>query len=136
MSRGRNILPPKKFWTPAEIARLRELYPDAKTENLVAVFGRPVRSIYFAANKNGIRKSAAYLASPEACRLRRGDQVGAVSRFPAGHVPFNKGLRRPGWADGGDAVQAGRAQGHCCGEVVRAGHDPRRWRGLSADQGA
>jgi hypothetical protein len=32
--------------------------------------------------------------------LRRGDQVGAAFRFPKGHVPANKGLRRPGFAPG------------------------------------
>lgn len=48
----------------------------------------------------GVKKSAAYLASPEACRLRRGDNVGAAYRFTPGHVPANKGLRRPGWFRG------------------------------------
>jgi hypothetical protein len=45
-------------------------------------------------------KSEAYLASPAACRLRRGDNIGAPYRFTKGHVPANKGLRRPGWGPG------------------------------------
>jgi hypothetical protein len=32
--------------------------------------------------------------------LRRGDAVGARFRFQKGHVPANKGLRRPGWGPG------------------------------------
>jgi hypothetical protein len=48
----------------------------------------------------GLRKSVTYLAGPDACRLRRGDNVGAACRFLPGHVPANKGLRRPGWAPG------------------------------------
>jgi hypothetical protein len=40
------------------------------------------------------------MASPHACRLRRGDQVGKDFRYPPGHVPANKGLRRPGYAPG------------------------------------
>lgn len=48
----------------------------------------------------GLKKSEAYLASPAACRLRRGDNVGAAHRFAPGHVPANKGLRRPGWSRG------------------------------------
>jgi hypothetical protein len=48
----------------------------------------------------GLRKSAEYLASADACGLRRGNNVGATTRFGAGHVPANKGLRRPGYSPG------------------------------------
>jgi len=48
----------------------------------------------------GLRKSVEYLAGPEACRLRRGDNVGAGTRFRPGHVPVNKGTRRPGYSPG------------------------------------
>ncbi|WP_218117922.1 HNH endonuclease signature motif containing protein [Nitrosospira sp. Nl5] len=40
----------------------------------------------------GIRKSDAYLASPAACRLRRGDNVGSASRFKKGQSAWNKGI--------------------------------------------
>jgi len=62
--------------------------------------GRSVRGINSQAGLLGLRKTAAYLASPEACRLRRGDNVGAPYRFQKGHIPANKGLRRPGWHSG------------------------------------
>lgn len=61
---------------------------------------RSVSAIYGRAAALGLHKSAEYLTSPDACRLRRGDQVGASSRFLRGHVPANKGLRRPGWSPG------------------------------------
>lgn len=32
--------------------------------------------------------------------MQEGSTVGASGRYPKGHVPANKGLRRPGWASG------------------------------------
>lgn len=90
----------KRLWTAAEDAKMRALFPDTKTEDLARVIGRTYSSTCQRARKLGLKKSAAYLASPAACRLRRGDKVGAPYRFPKGHVPKNKGLRRPGWGPG------------------------------------
>src|SRR5690606_11112170 len=42
----------------------------------------------------GLKKSDEYLAGPHACRLRRGDNVGAAYRFKKGFTPWNKG--KPG----------------------------------------
>jgi len=58
--------------------------------------------VYGKAAELGLRKTAEYLASPEACRLRReGDMhPGKDFQFKPGHVPANKGLRRPGYAPG------------------------------------
>lgn len=90
----------KRLWNPEEDALMRALYPDMPTADLAARLGRPFESVYRRAWKLGLRKSAAYMASPAACRLRRGDNIGAPHRFPKGHVPANKGLRRPGWHRG------------------------------------
>lgn len=90
----------RRRWTAEEDARLRRLYPNTQTKRLARVFKRSTVRIYARANVLGLHKSAAYLASADACRLRRGDNVGAAYRFPKGHVPANKGLRRPGWAPG------------------------------------
>lgn len=101
MTRSRGILPPRRHWTLEDLALLCRLYPDTKTEELVPVFGRPIYSIYNAAKKAGVQKSVEYLASPAACRLRREASAASVAhRFKPGQVPFNKGLRRPGWAPG------------------------------------
>ena len=89
-----------RLWRPAEDAILRDLYPDLPTTAVAARLGRPVAAVYRHAHALGIPKSAAYRASPAACRLRRGDAVGAAFRFAPGRVPANKGLRRPGWSPG------------------------------------
>lgn len=90
----------RRPWTDVEIARLRQLYPDTPTHAIARELGRPLHHIYNRAQVLGLAKSEAYLASPHACRLRRGDNVGARYRYPKGHVPANKGLRRPGWYAG------------------------------------
>lgn len=85
-------------FTPADRALLRKLYPDTSAQDIAARTGWPVTTIYAAANRYGLKKSAAYLASPGAHRLD--GTVGWRHRFPKGHVPANKGLRRPGYAPG------------------------------------
>ena len=87
-------------WSAAELARLRRLYPNHPTADIATKLGRAVSAVYQRAQILGLHKSPKYLASPAACRLRRGDNVGSAHRFPKGHVPANKGLRRPGWHRG------------------------------------
>jgi hypothetical protein len=87
-------------WSREDDSLLRDLYPDTPTAAVARRLKRTVAAVYGRADKLGLNKSAAYLASPAACRLRRGDHVGARFRFRKGHVPANKGLRRPGWAPG------------------------------------
>jgi hypothetical protein len=90
----------RKVWTAKDIAVLRKRYPDTPTKALAAEMRRSVSGVYGMAGILGLGKSEQYLASPAACRLRRGDNVGAAHRFQQGHVPADKGLRRPGWAPG------------------------------------
>jgi hypothetical protein len=90
----------KRLWSEADDGRLRRAYPNMATPAIARRLRRSVASVYGRAWKLGLHKSAAYLASPAACRLRRGDRVGQRFRFQKGHVPFNKGLRRPGWGPG------------------------------------
>ncbi len=87
----------RRIWTAAEVAHLRATYADTLTATIALDLGRSVSKVYAKAADLGLRKSDAYLASPDACRLRRGDNVGIACRFQKGHVPANKGLRRPGW---------------------------------------
>jgi hypothetical protein len=90
----------RKRWRRADDALLRELYPHMRTSEVARRLGRTLAATYGHADKLGLAKSEAYLASPAACRLRRGDHVGAAFRFQKGHVPANKGLRRQGWSAG------------------------------------
>lgn len=87
-------------WTRAERKLLREYYAWIPTKEIAEDLGRGLTTVYQQAAKLGLVKSEEYLASPDACRLRRGDNVGAAHRYPKGHVPANKGLRRPGFAPG------------------------------------
>ncbi len=91
-----------RAWTESDLTRLRALYPCVSAGKLAATLGRPVASVYNAAHNLGLRKSQAYYESPESGRLRKGEtRPGCVgSQFPKGHVPANKGLRRPGWFAG------------------------------------
>lgn len=90
----------RRLWTAAEEAKLRKLYPDTPTCDLARLFICPLDKVYSKAKRLGLSKSAEFMASPHACRLRRGDNVGAAYRYPKGHVPANKGTRRPGWHAG------------------------------------
>lgn len=90
----------KRLWSEEDDALLRERYPHEPTASLAADLRRTISSVYQRAKNMGLKKSDEYLASPAACRLRRGDNVGAACRFQEGHVPANKGLRRPGYAPG------------------------------------
>lgn len=87
-----------KRWPKKAIAALKRRYPHEPTAALAADLGVTVTACYHKARNLGLKKAPEYLTSPSACRLRRGDKVGAASRFLPGHVPANKGLRRPGWA--------------------------------------
>lgn len=90
----------KRLWSKADEATMRRIYPHTRTALIARQLRRSYTAICARAELLGLRKSAAYLASPAACRLRRGDHVGAATRYPKGHVPANKGLRRPGWSPG------------------------------------
>lgn len=87
-------------WLTEDDALLRALYGDARTEEVARRLGRTVQSTYRRAQLLGLSKSAAYNASPASGRLQPGAGVGATHRFTTGHVPANKGLRRPGWTAG------------------------------------
>ena len=90
----------KRLWNAADTVLVVARYPHERTSTLARELRRSVRAVYGRASLLGLTKSAEYMASPDACRLRRGDKVGAAFRFKKGHVPANKGLRRPGWAPG------------------------------------
>lgn len=90
----------KRLWSRADDALLVRRYPHEPTARLAQELRRTPAATYARAGMLGLEKSEAYRASPDACRLRRGDPVGAQFRFTKGHVPANKGLRRPGWTAG------------------------------------
>ncbi len=111
----------RRPWLGWELDILRSAYPDNRTAELAKQLKRTVTSIYQRAALLELKKSEAYLASPDACRLRRGDHVGAAHRFLPGHVPENKGLRRPGWSPGRMAETQ-----------FKPGHRPHTWKPIGS----
>jgi hypothetical protein len=108
----------KRLWSAAEESLLIARYPHESTATLARELRRTVLAVYGKVALLGLRKSAEYLASPDACRLRRGDEVGKAYRFKKGHTPANKGTRRPGCAPGRMAETQFR-QGERSGRAAR-----------------
>lgn len=93
MTKSRGIRAPRTAWTEQQVDEIRRRYPHEKTDQIAADLGLPVARIYSKAAWMGLAKTPEYLASPDAQRLRRGDNVGAACRFQKGHVPANKGIK-------------------------------------------
>jgi len=137
-----------KPWSDAELTRLKREYPDISTAKLAASMGRSIYSVNGAAHKLGLKKSEKYLASPDACRLRCGDNPGIPYRFPPGHVPANKGVK--GWKAGGRSSETQfkkgrrsnswmpigseriRASGYRDRKVADTGYPPHDWKAVHA----
>lgn len=100
MTKSRGINRSRKVWNAEEDAVLVEFFPHVSTRIVAEAFECSESSVHQRAHRLGLRKTEKYLASPAACRLRRGDNIGKCYRFPKGHVPANKGLKRPGWSAG------------------------------------
>lgn len=115
----------RRPWAQDEVDLVREKYADRPTREIAAALWRCVGQVYQKAGALGLRKSAAFFASPESGILRRGEQrpEAIPHQFPKGHVPANKGLRRPGWAPGRmRETQFRRGQ--------RSGAAARNWRAV------
>lgn len=80
-----------EYWTPSELAYLREHYAETPNELLGRVLNRAPRNVAQKARKLGLSKSAQFLARQS-------------GRFEAGLVPWNKG--RPGTTGTQDACRA------------------------------
>lgn len=103
MTKSRRILPTRELWTAEQVAVLARLYSDTPTTEVAKQLGTSVSRTFAKADRLGLKKSAAYLASKAACRLRKGDTVGEQHRFKKGCTPWNKGMK--GVCFGGEATQ-------------------------------
>lgn len=110
----------KRYWTHDEEAALAAMYPIAPMPELIARFKREDKAIYSKAKSMGLKRSAEYLASEHACRLRKGDNVGAEHRFKPGNVAWNKGMK--GLQIGGQATRFPK------------GHKPHTWVPIGTEQ--
>lgn len=87
-------------WSARDIAILRRMYPDSYGKDIARKLGCAVSRVYAKAATLGLAKSAAFYARQHLNEGKRLNKVGCAHRFPKGHVPANKGLRRPGWHAG------------------------------------
>lgn len=85
----------RRYWTPAEDALLRAMYPHCHTADVAAWLKKSIPAAYNRAFATGLRKSADYLASDAACRVQRGRQHPAMiaSRIKPGTPAWNKGRK-------------------------------------------
>jgi len=92
----------RQIWTDAEVERLKARYADEPTAAIAAALGRSAGEVYRKAARLGLHKSEAFLRSPASGIFQKGQTrpEGVPHQFPKGHVPANKGLRRPGWSSG------------------------------------
>ncbi|VBL08698.1 HNH endonuclease [Burkholderia pseudomallei] len=81
----------KKAWSPEELEILKREYPCTHTPTLAKQFGRTPTSVYQKALNVGLRKSAEYMASPEAGRTD--GKRGGATRFKPGQAAWNKGIK-------------------------------------------
>lgn len=86
------------FWMPEHLATLRAMYPDHATADVARMLGRSIQAIHEKAGKQGLKKSAAFLAGDKSGRLRRGQQHPNIvaNHFKPGFMPWNTGLK--GWS--------------------------------------
>lgn len=80
-------------WTPEEIEKLKALYPNHATQDLVPIFNRSLHGINGAAFKLGIKKSEAHQEALREWRRQRylNDPAFKATQLRKGHTPWNKG---------------------------------------------
>jgi len=132
----------KNSWTKKELALLGKLYPNKTCAVVAEKIGRSMRSCYEMAHKQGIKKSAEFLASGKAGRL---DGVrGFKTRFKPGSVAWNKGMK--GLDIGGKETRFKKGQrphtwkpigaeritkdGYLQRKVTDTGYPPKDWVGV------
>lgn len=96
----------RRHWTKDEIRTLRRMYATTGTAEIAALVGFTKTSVYQKANKLGLFKSAAFLASQKSGRIQRGrsDPRMTATQFKPGQEAWNRGLHympggniRQGW---------------------------------------
>jgi hypothetical protein len=87
--------PPRRFWIPAEIEKMKREYPDQTTADLAAEFGCSEARVYAKAAELGLHKSAAFMESDRSGRIQRGrsDPRMVATQIKPGNTPWNKGTK-------------------------------------------
>lgn len=82
----------RRPWTDAERAEVARRYPNECTEAIARDLGRSVESVYYVAQKAGLKKTLQFMREVHGATLKR--PAGQSSRFKPGHTTWNKG--KPG----------------------------------------
>jgi hypothetical protein len=90
----------RQHWSKRDDKLLRQTYPYLGTKEIAEVIGCSKLAAYQRAQVLGIRKSPGYMAEQREIEADRLRIFGVGHRYPKGHIPANKGTRRPGWAPG------------------------------------
>lgn len=139
---------PRMAWTKALDRVLKRRYPNEPAAAIAADLGCPVSSVHKRARALKLAKSEQFYASDLSRRIQRGKQDPRMvaAQFSKGHVPANKGLRRPGFAPGRMAATQFKkgqrsknwlpvgstrvnADGYLDRKIADTGYPPRDWRG-------
>lgn len=89
----------KHHWTWIELTIIRDNYADTQTSVIAEALGLTADQVYRKAHKMGLRKTPELIAEVARERSIQLD-VGHKHGFAKGHVPANKGRKRPGWSVG------------------------------------
>lgn len=101
MTKSRHINAPRHRWTQAELELVRLHYADTPTRELAAALGCKENVVHNRARLLGVRKSREYVAEQQRRAMANPEHGGRKAMFAKGHVPANKGVKRPpGWAPG------------------------------------
>lgn len=100
MTKSRGINRPMHRWTASEKRLVRKLYANERTVDIARQIGVRTEVVYSLASRLGLNKSEKFLATSKSGRILRGGKLSVATQFQKGHVPANKGLRRPGYAPG------------------------------------
>lgn len=91
--------------TKKQLDVIRKMHPNHSAETVAKKIGRTAIVVYRYAKLLGVNKSPEYKAKLKAEACAKITASGMGTRFPKGHVPMNKGLRRPGWSVGRGRMQ-------------------------------
>lgn len=112
----------RQNWSKSDDRLLRQTYPYLPTTEIAEVIGCTKLAAYQRAAVLGLHKSAGYIAEMTEQLGHNLRLSGAAHRFPKGHVPANKGLRRPGYS-----VGRGRMATTLFKKGVRQGASAQKW---------
>lgn len=102
MTKSRNLVPARRFWTEAEDELLRQAYAKTKTADLAQALNRPVGPVHRRASELGLRKDRDLIGDMAREALLDPDHGGRAHFFKSGLTPWNKGTH---FAAGGRSVE-------------------------------